>query len=67
MHADYRRRRAAAQRKGLAVNNDHLAVRDTALDVLHHHPGTTPVLFEDLPYLWAEPADAEPVALGAGF
>lgn len=58
MHADYRRRRGQALRKGLAVNPDHVAVRDTVLDVARGRDVTV-VLYEDLPYLWAEPADAE--------
>lgn len=57
MHWDFRRRRAAAQRKGLAVNVDHLAVRDVALQVAAAYPGATVVLYEDLPYLWSQPAD----------
>ena len=42
----------------LAVNPDHVAVRDTVLDVSRGREVTV-VLYEDLPYLWAEPADAE--------
>ncbi|MGD8215855.1 hypothetical protein [Aestuariimicrobium sp. Y1814] len=59
LHRDYQRRRAAAQRKGLAVNNDHVAVRDAVLEVAGSRPGVGVVLYEDLPYLWAQPADSE--------
>ncbi|MGA4507744.1 hypothetical protein ACQB6R_01765 [Propionibacteriaceae bacterium G1746] len=62
MHADYQRRRAAARRRGLAVNNDHLAVRDLALHLAAERwqrgDRAAVALYEDLPYLWAEPADA---------
>lgn len=53
MHADYQRRRRAAQRSGMAVNPDHAAVRDTALDICRDFPEVTTVFFEDLPYLWS--------------
>ncbi|MGA4670223.1 hypothetical protein ACPCG0_10595 [Propionibacteriaceae bacterium Y1923] len=59
MHADYQRRRAAAQRRGLAVNNDHVAVRDAVLEAAWRRPATSVVLYEDLPYLWSQSADAE--------
>ncbi|MGJ6980366.1 hypothetical protein ACSDQ9_07530 [Aestuariimicrobium soli] len=60
MHADHQRRRAAARRRGLAVNTDHVAVRDLVLEVATDpRCPCTVVLYEDLPYLWAEPADAE--------
>lgn len=56
MHADYLRRRRAAQKRGLAANNDHLAVRDLALAVAAEQQRIV-ALYEDLPYLWAQPAD----------
>lgn len=59
MHADHQRRRRAAQRKGMAANPDHLAVRETALALASDHPGVRIILFEDLPYLWHEDGVAE--------
>lgn len=59
MHADYQRRRRAAQRKGMAANPDHLDVRDTAMQVLTSAPTTRIVFFEELPYLWHEKGDAQ--------
>ena len=36
---------------------DHVWVRDTVLDA--RGPDATPLLYEELPYLWGEPADGE--------
>lgn len=62
-HRLYQRRRARAQSVGLAVNDDHLAVRDTVLDALREAPtegGQVRVLLaEDLPYLWSQTGDDE--------
>lgn len=59
LHREYQWRRHWALRKGWAVNNDHLAVRNAGLAVLANQPGIQIVLAEDLPYLWGAPADAE--------
>ncbi|WP_167853944.1 glycosyltransferase [Acidipropionibacterium timonense] len=56
-HESYQHRRRKAQAKGLAVNPDHVAVRDTCLSVATGHPGLTVILMEDLPYLWSHRAD----------
>ncbi|MBS1673006.1 MAG: glycosyltransferase [Actinobacteria bacterium] len=56
-HRLYLRRRRAAQAHGLAVNNDHLAVRDAVGNALANDPRVTLALMEDLPYLWWYPAD----------
>ncbi|MPM15364.1 hypothetical protein SDC9_61733 [bioreactor metagenome] len=56
-HRLYQHRRRSAQGQGLAVNEDHRAVRDTALALLRRDPRVTVVLMEDLPYLWWHPAD----------
>lgn len=58
LHWDFQRRRSQAQAEGMLANPDHLVVRDTALAVL----GDQDVeiwLYEELPYLWGRPADAE--------
>lgn len=52
LHADHQRRRRAAQRRGMAVNPDHLLVRDIGLEVALQQPGVDVVFWEDLPYLW---------------
>lgn len=54
MHADHQRRRRRAQRRGMAVNPDHLLVRDAGLDVALDSPDVDILLWEDLPYLWHE-------------
>jgi glycosyltransferase involved in cell wall biosynthesis len=64
-HRAYLRRRRKAQRMGLAVNGDHLAVRDGMLAVLAADDRVTLVLAEDLPYLWWQPADAQVDAVAA--
>lgn len=61
-HRAYSRRRRKAQREGLAINGDHLAVRDLALRVLDGDNRVRLVLVEDLPYLWWHSADAEVAA-----
>lgn len=59
-HGLYQRRRARAQRSGFAVNGDHLAVRDTILDVVSQTGQAVQVLLaEDLPYLWSQAGDEE--------
>lgn len=58
-HRAYLRRRRAASAEGLAINGDHVAVRDTALCALAAHERVTVVLVEDLPYLWWQAADAQ--------
>ncbi|MBS1905447.1 MAG: glycosyltransferase family 2 protein [Actinobacteria bacterium] len=57
-HQHYLRRRRHAQALGLAVNDDHVAVRDAVGEALTGVPGVTLALMEDLPYLWWHPADA---------
>lgn len=64
-HRAYLRRRRKAQRLGLAINGDHLAVRDTVLRALADDGRVTLVLVEDLPYLWWHPADAQVDAVAA--
>lgn len=56
-HAVYVRRRRRAQSRGLAVNNDHLAVRDAVGAALADDPRVILVLSEELPYLWWHAAD----------
>ncbi|TWE12001.1 hypothetical protein [Rudaeicoccus suwonensis] len=63
MHADLQRRRRRAQRRGLAVNPDHVAVRDIALQVCAQPPATRVVFYEDLPYLWHQRGAAEAAAV----
>lgn len=59
-HSLYQRRRARAQRSGFAVNGDHLAVRDTILNVVSQRGQAVQVLLaEDLPYLWSQTGDEE--------
>ncbi|MCI1748725.1 MAG: glycosyltransferase [Acidipropionibacterium sp.] len=63
-HRLYQRRRAHAQQSGLAVNGDHLAVRDAVLDVVLQAGSPIRVLLaEDLPYLWSQTGDDEVVRL----
>jgi LmbE family N-acetylglucosaminyl deacetylase len=38
---------------------DHIFVRDAALDAVPFHSGAEAVLYEEFPYLWGRPADAE--------
>lgn len=63
-HRLYRRRRARAQQVGLAVNGDHVAVRDAVLGVLagvrdEGDRSVRVLLAEDLPYLWSQAGDDE--------
>ncbi|GAB3578114.1 hypothetical protein [Calidifontibacter terrae] len=51
MHADHQRRRRRAQRRGMAANPDHIAVRDAGLRVASN-AGVDVLFWEDLPYLW---------------
>ncbi len=53
MHADYQRRRRAAQRSGMAINPDHEAVRETALESCRDESAERIIFSEDLPYLWS--------------
>jgi LmbE family N-acetylglucosaminyl deacetylase len=50
------RRRLLRRRCSPPQHPDHLFVRDTVLDVVGE---ATPLLYEEVPYLWGEPADAE--------
>ncbi|MCS6711634.1 glycosyltransferase [Brachybacterium sp. EF45031] len=59
LHWDFQRRRAAAQRRGMLANEDHVAVRDV---VREHCTGAADVkvwFYEELPYLWGERGDAQ--------
>lgn len=63
-HRLYQGRRTHAQRTGLAVNGDHVAVRDAVLDALaaigtDASEEVRVLLAEDLPYLWSQPGDDE--------
>lgn len=64
-HRIYVRRRARAMRSGFAVNTDHVAVRETALNVIdalsgdETRPEVRALLVEDLPYLWSNNGDGE--------
>lgn len=64
-HRAYTRRRRKAQLHGLAVNGDHLAVRDSVLATLAHDERVLLVLVEDLPYLWWHSADSAVSAVAA--
>ncbi|WP_294979910.1 glycosyltransferase family 2 protein [uncultured Microbacterium sp.] len=64
-HRLYLRRRRHAQALGLAVNDDHVAVRDAVGDALAGVPEVTLALMEDLPYLWWYPADEAVAAVAA--
>lgn len=50
------RRRLLRQNCSPPQHPDHVWVRDTVLEAL---TGTTALLYEEIPYLWGEPADAE--------
>lgn len=63
MHADLQRRRRHEQRRGLAVNPDHVAVRDIALRMCAQVAATRVVFYEDLPYLWHQRGNAEAAAI----
>lgn len=65
LHADFQRRRAAAQRRGILANEDHVAVRDLAVDLFASDPRVEVWFYEELPYLWGEPGDAEARRIGA--
>lgn len=66
MHADHvRRRRKASAGGALAVNPDHVALRDMVLDLAARRPGTRVVLYEELPYLWHGGAEDEVAAICA--
>jgi hypothetical protein len=63
-HRLYQRRRARAQQIGLAVNGDHVAVRDAVLATLAGirdvgGKSVRVLLAEDLPYLWSQSGDDE--------
>lgn len=65
LHRDFLRRRRAAQRRGILANEDHVALRDI---VVAHTAGDDSVevwFYEELPYLWGEPGDAEARRLAA--
>lgn len=57
LHADFQRRRRAAQRQGMLANEDHLAIRDLGLAVAKRH-GVPCLLYEELPYLWSASAES---------
>ena len=60
-HRQHQRRRQRAQQEGMLAHADHLALRDHTLDALDEWEGPRPhvVLYEELPYSWSRPADAE--------
>lgn len=64
-HRRYRRRRSNAGERGLAINEDHRAVRDAVGDALANDDRVTLVLMEDLPYLWWHPGDDAAVEAAA--
>ncbi|SLM93735.1 glycosyltransferase [Brachybacterium nesterenkovii] len=57
LHADMIRRRRRAEGQGMLANEDHAAVRETALDVAVS-AGVDVVLYEDLPYGMDRPAES---------
>lgn len=64
-HRLYLWRRRRAQARGLAVNNDHLAVRDAVGDAFARDSRVTLALMEDLPYLWWHPGDMAAAVVAA--
>ena len=62
---DFDRRRRAAQRAGMLANEDHVWVRDVVV-AQHRSSGRFELAcYEELPYLWGRPADAEVAALAS--
>ena len=61
-HQWHVRKRRQAQSEGMLAHADHLALRDIALHVLRSDGVRDRVeigFYEELPYLWSRPADAE--------
>ena len=58
LHADFQRRRRAAQRRGMLANEDHTTIRDLAVDLFAQSPDVEVWFYEELPYLWGERGDA---------
>lgn len=56
-HGLYLRRRRRSSTRGLAVNDDHRAIRDAVGDAFADDDRVTLALMEDLPYLWWHPGD----------
>lgn len=73
LHADFRRRRASAQRQGMLANEDHVMLRDAVLEHLASCGTNTEVrdgkpevwFYEELPYLWGRRGDGAAAAMGA--
>lgn len=64
-HRLYVRQKHAAQRAGAVAHPDHLFVRDVIVETCMERQDVDLWLYEDLPYLWSGPADAEVAVVAA--
>ncbi|MDQ4503283.1 PIG-L family deacetylase [Sinomonas sp. ASV322] len=62
-HRLYLRRTASLRATGLLSHSDHRAARNLALDVLWGSGRADVALYEELPYLWSQPADRAVLAV----
>lgn len=58
LHADYMRRRRHAQQHGMLANEDHLLLRDAVVGARMAISADL-LFYEEFPYAWSLPADAE--------
>lgn len=63
LHWDFQRRRAAAQRRGMLANEDHVVVRDTVAALTKGLRDVRLIAYEELPYLWGAPGDTAALQL----
>lgn len=59
LHWGFKRRRAAARKRGMLANEDHLAVRDLVVRQFGSRDDVVVGAYEELPYLWGCPGDEQ--------